>query len=439
MPLRDGASGFAIAGPTIQLTNEIPLRFDVQVSSELVVALGIMSEPPPLGAAIASILANLLVAGWLGAEWLFYSRDNNHFASVRPVAPLWYARRTVVEAVALLAADGLLEERRTAPSPTARHRSRLRATPKLLAKAAGTTVSDLRWSQPPCVILRDREEGSVLEPSVALNATALAQLSEIARDVEEHNRFLSEYTISLGAEHAKALTSGLIKIEDVYLNPLQRASYRVFNGDLRHGGRWYGPWWQAVPSAIRPNLIINGEPAVELDYAACQLRLMLASRGVPDPLSNAIRQADPNRDLYRISGGTREEAKLAVLIAINAPDRRTAVAALAGKVSSVMGEARSQKTSLRRAQRILRAVQAHFPDLEPLWFTGIGLRMQRIDSDICAVVQQGMRACGLPVLSIHDAFITWQHAEPQLRRIMQDAFGSAYRRLQSQFNRDTGE
>ena len=214
---------------------------------------------------------------------------------------------------------------------------------------------------------------------------------------------------------AQVLPTGLVRVADIYLNPHMRAYYRVFNGDLQHGGRWYGPWWQSVPSSVRTSLIINGEPTLELDYAACQLRLMFAYLGLPDPLHGKIRATDV--DLYSIVGVARDVVKLAVMIAINASSPRSARRALAAKLTAIPAECRG-----REATRILGAVQGHFVALKPLWCSGIGLRLQRVDSDVCGQIHRDMRAEGLPVLSIHDSFICWKRAEPQLRAIMRKAF-----------------
>jgi hypothetical protein len=160
---------------------------------------------------------------------------------------------------------------------------------------------------------------------------------------------------------AGILPMGLIKVDRDYLNPGARSYYRVFNGDLRHGGRGYGPWWQNVPSTLRPKLLINGEPTVELDFACCQPRLMFACVGLPDPLHGQIRTADPALDLYTIKGLARDTVKLALLIMTNAASLPSARRALAAKLTSKPPQNRS-----REAARILAAVQAHLPALAPL-------------------------------------------------------------------------
>lgn len=62
-------------------------------------------------------------------------------------------------------------------------------------------------------------------------------------------------------------------------------------------------WWQSVPSGMRLSLTI--EATCEIDYAACQLRLMFAHLGLQDPLQGQVRVANPDIDLYCINGVAR--------------------------------------------------------------------------------------------------------------------------------------
>jgi hypothetical protein len=374
--------------------------------------------------ACCCIVANAILAHWQGAR-IHFSRDNTFYARVRAGgAPSWFSRKAVVSAVDQLVAWGLLEEWRTAPSPCARYRSRLGATPKLIETIGLDNVSELSWRDGPLVILRCRADRRVLNPIAVLKEAELAELSSIARDVEAHNEFLSTFAISLEHDVAEVLPTGLVKVAGVYLNPHVRSYHRVFNGDLRHGGHWYDPFWQSVPSAVRPKLLINGEPTIELDFAACQLRLMFACVGLPDPLHGQIRTCDPAFDLYNINGLPRDVVKLALLIMANAGSVRSARKALAAKLLSEPPEKRP-----REAARILSAVQPHFPALAPLWCSGVGLRLQRADSDLCGQVQREMRAQDFPVLSVHDSFVVSRRAEPELRAAMRRAFLEAWNNI----------
>jgi hypothetical protein len=144
---------------------------------------------------------------------------------------------------------------------------------------------------------------------------------------------------------------------------------------------------------------------------------MFSYLGLPDPLNGEIRANGPRADLYSIDGVHRDTVKLALLIMTNAPSQKSARRALAAQLATIPAKSRGPE-----ADRIIGTVQRRFPALEPLWCSGIGLRLQRIDSDVCARVQLEMRSAGLPVLSIHDSFACWERVEPDLRSFMRKAF-----------------
>ena len=178
------------------LTQELPLRPDLSVAPELLRRLRFVAARAEVRQAGCCIVANALLAHWSGeAGWTFYSRDNAYYAAVRSGVPGWYARSTVVAAVEQLVADDYLEQRRTAPSPSARYRSRFRATPKLVSAIGPTSVSDLLRAEAPPVILRGRDDRRVLDPLAVLNETDLADFRCMSLDVEQHNEFLSAFDI----------------------------------------------------------------------------------------------------------------------------------------------------------------------------------------------------------------------------------------------------
>ena len=128
-------------------------------------------------------------------------------------------------------------------------------------------------------------------------------------------------------------------------------------------------------------------------------------------------------DLYAIEGFARDDVKLALLMMINARNRVAACGALAAELSC------EPATRRREAARILGAVQQRFPELEQLWSRAWAYVSNAGNSDICTMIHRKMRAQALPVLSVHDGFICWMDAEPQLRTIMQEAFQSAWKGL----------
>jgi hypothetical protein len=158
-----------------------------------------------------------------------------------------------------------------------------------------------------------------------------------------------------------------------------------------------------------------------VDFSACQLRLAHGVLGLPDPLCGKIRTGRDDADLYAVAGVERAAVKLAVLIMINAGNRQSAEKALAQKLY-IEGMLPAGANFQDEARNALDAVVRHFSTLDTLWFTDLGLRLQRIDADICAKIQQALRSRGIPVLSVHDSFIVASPHHETLETEMKSVF-----------------
>lgn len=68
-----------------------------------------------------------------------------------------------------------------------------------------------------------------------------------------------------------------------------RTVRRIFSESSFHsGGRFYGGWWQGVPSEYRKHIEIDGTVTVELDYSTLQPRILYAWANHPIPVDSYI-------------------------------------------------------------------------------------------------------------------------------------------------------
>lgn len=198
-------------------------------------------------------------------------------------------------------------------------------------------------------------------------------------------------------------------------NPCAIAYKRSFNVDYQHGGRFYGPWWQGIPSDLRKRITINGFPVVELDYKSLHPRLLYLSEGIQ--LSEDPYTIQPYGPPYR------RLFKLMLNSGINAAD------------------AEGVRQAVRNGIRKDSALYADFSEcmrdewLKPAWAAmckkhepiarhlgmGAGLRLQRLDSDMAEHVMVSLKGQGIPVLGIHDSFIVPNIYEHELEMAMLEA------------------
>ena len=363
-----------------------------------------LSATPDINAAICAIAANLVCLEQIGHErWLFYSRDNNHFAQMRRYVPSFYRRPTMIAAVDQLERAGLIVHQQTRPSPRAAYRSRLRPTEELRVRIRGLTAVATSLNPSEVIVLRDADKRPI-------SYRETAATKAMRQDVFAHNEYLRGLAITVRHPEARIDALGYLVINDCRLNLTRNTYYRVFKIRFTQCGRWYGPWWQNVPSHIRQGIQINGEPTCEPDIRGCHMRLLCA-RAVLE-----LRETDP----YEGLGLPRKEVKLAINVMLNASSWPSARGALIERLASQYGAAVGIQADLLRTR-----VRDRFPALDPFWNTGYGLVLQNIDAAICARLQRKLRDRGVPALSIHDSFIVPQSARGLTVGVMEEEFDKA--------------
>jgi hypothetical protein len=363
---------------------------------------------PAVTAAMHAFVANLI---WLvqmaEGAWIFYSRDNDHYAQMVRYVPDFYRRKVMVGAVVLLEGAGLIVHQQTRPCPRARYRSRIRPTDSLRAWICALPVTATVFSPREIIVLRGAN-GELLQYRDTASTCAMR------RDVMAQNSFLERFNITVRHPEARYDALGLLVIGDLRLNSGRNSYHRVFNGRFTRGGRWFGPWWQSVPSRIRQGITINGEPTSEPDIQGCHMRLLCARAGVD------LGDGDPYAGLDL----PRDEVKLAINIMLNARNWPSARGALISELSIRHGPSAGIEADLLRA-----AVRIRFPALEPFWTTGYGLILQNIDATICMRLQRRLRNEGVPSLSIHDSYVVPKSAHDRTVTLMEEEFDRARRQL----------
>ena len=121
-------------------------------------------------------------------------------------------------------------------------------------------------------------------------------------------------------------------------------------------------------------------------------------------------------DPYLVDGFPRSHVKRAFNVLLNANGANAAVSALQAlfRDAGVNGPR-------AYALRLIRAVKQRHSSFARLWATGVGLRLQSIDGDMCANVQRITRDAGHPVLSVHDSFIVQVSQKDRLAGAMDEA------------------
>jgi len=344
---------------------------------------------PDLGSANAmkareQILTEAVVAG---PQWISYSRRRSYYTGHNRYRRPTFSYRAVVPAIDQLAKEGLIEHEKMPPGHRG-YQSRFRAFPALLTELRETT---LLYEPLEIILLRDTN-GELVD--YRDNRKIRAMRNRLAA----LNEGLASQQIAL---------DGRVIREGDMLDNGGRARvqlHRVFHrGNFDLGGRFYGGHWQNI--ANRAQLTINGHETVELDYTGIHIRLLYQEAGkeMPD-------------DPYDF--GIRWQAKLAMLIGINAKSTTSAIRALADALRGKSGI----NDPYNAAKSLLKAAKARHPDIAHAFGSDAGVRLMQKDAEIAErVMMEMVCATGIVPLAVHDSFIAPASQESKLMETMDKA------------------
>ncbi len=189
-----------------------------------------------------------------------------------------------------------------------------------------------------------------------------------------------------------------IKVKDMH---------RVFNRASKKfdkGGRFYGPYYQGMPSKFRKSILIDGKKTVEYDYSGLHIRMLYHELGIKF-------EEDP----YAIGDGSeRDKYKLVSLISINAAKRGSHIA-----VRDALKDAGFDTgKDLRPILKMMDNFKARHAPIKEFLFSGAGIDLQNKDSRIMEKIMTKLHDMGIVALPIHDSAIVEEQYSSLLEEIM---------------------
>ena len=281
------------------------------------------------------------------------------------------------------------------------------------------------------VVLRNYEnpEGRTKRdkgPKVNLPVPKSPDADRYRLSLYQYNQFLTQHCVALDLDDDQMKQLGQVMAqraeedeEDFWTDNDQRINHidlsriqlrRIFSrGCMEKGGRFYGGWWQSIPSDYRPHITIDGKKTCEVDYSSMSLRIIYAEKGKKIPVED---------DLYDIGlpdwRGTDDPRRKPIKTFINAIlNDESGRYRLSPAKQDILGIDHAELT--RRVQERHGAIADKFD-------TGIGLHTQFIDSQIAEKVMHLMMVNEVPVLPIHDSFIVTAGYQLTFADVMEEAF-----------------
>lgn len=205
----------------------------------------------------------------------------NHYAIKRAEIGPYVTYKSVIVLLDFLSSSNLIEivsEGRKHPKAQQAIPTQIRARQGLMDYLDQDEISPLHFcTEYPQLILKAGKEDSKRH----LTIPDMLEAQQLASGVDQINEMLDFHWADIelpDAELKQTDVSGL-HFPDALYN--ERTVRRIFNNwSFDEGGRFYGGWWERVPSRYRSHITIDGMPTVEMNYAAIQPRLPLVKRRV---------------------------------------------------------------------------------------------------------------------------------------------------------------
>lgn len=210
--------------------------------------------------------------------------------------------------------------------------------------------------------------------------------------------------------------------------------YRVFNnGSWKQGGRFYGGFWQGIPSEYRRYIRIDGFPTVEVDYSTHHPVLLYARKGI-----NYWKEYGPDNDPYNLRdqfieifkdrgyevtvGGAvksfrdgdelmaleRGIIKKLMLCMVNCKSDQQAIKATTDDLrKEAGGNWNHYYHSLTNEvmEPYVKAIRMKHKPIREYLSQGKSLELQFLDSQITEELVEHFTRRGIPILTVHDSYI----------------------------------
>lgn len=300
----------------------------------------------------------------------------------------------------------------------------------------------------------------------------LQELNKRLQELTEHKKQGTQRTRHSNEGHGRGLYCGTLEHTDItddnspFLNPTQEQMLykRVFHAaslnappEQWYGGRLYAPF-QNIPKDERPNLLLAGEPTIELDYSGHHPRLLYHLQGLElhgDPYSIPLEWPDSCAALD--AKEKRTIFKKALNTALNAANLEETRGSLRkwlldqsedacsgrvhwfedGKRYVALGpprvgdevKAAAYRAAVTQVPAILAAIEQRHGPVAHYFYQSGWKKLQTVDAQICVSVMQSMLAQGIPCLSIHDSFIVPASKKDELLKQMLEVYSVVMREL----------
>jgi hypothetical protein len=279
------------------------------------------------------------------------------------------------------------------------------------------------------IVLKGYDEETGLKEIISFKDNN--EIRKWRKNLQKINQFFTQNAICLDIEEftldkiIKRMANDTYQVDWMFGDKKKKA--RVFNflhiqlrrifarGRFDYGGRFYGGWWQFIPSEYRSYITINGLPTGEIDYSELHPRLMYLNTKLPLP----------EGDLYDL-GLRYEGIKYNKNIEPYKSKRKVIKTYINAVINDDKGRFKLDKSQEKiigmTTKELEELVVKKHPMIKDIKGKGFGLQFQFTDSQIAEKVMLKMMDKGIVCLPVHDSFISQREHLEELREVMEKTY-----------------
>lgn len=320
------------------------------------------------------------------------------------------------------------------------HIARMRATTKLIDFIHQSKITSEMIEIAPdteSIIMREWDEKKSKQIDTTYSDDDYPEIRRWRAELAAYNNLLRATYIDIPSFPPGGLVTKQQKVNKnksldthkIHISQHEKFVRRVFsNNDWEQGGRFYGGWWQRIPSEYRKLIKIWDMPVSEIDYKGLHIVILYLIQGIE------YRDDPYVLDGYERSERMRNLLKQVLLSSINARDKGSAIKAIRKEINFNPEEYYWVKEQDLNLSELIDAFVTKHEPIRGDFFSNRGVRLQFLDSKIAELVIHHFTQQSIPILCVHDSFLISADRAEQLQHVMQEAFLTVARELQLPMN-----
>lgn len=344
--------------------------------------------------------------------YVAYSRSSSSYDQNSRYNSLFLGYRNVIKTTDFLIKNKYIENTMGYNGENKSRLSRMRATGKLIGQILG------KHKVVQSMIKRDEDEELIILKDInkkKLEYDDTEETNRMRENLKLINENLEKHVILpyVTDDELSEINERLKKDPDkTPIDVTQKRLRRIFNnGSFQQGGRFYDGWWQSIPKEYRKQIKMNGSYTAEIDYSGLHIHMLYAQKGLQ------LEDTDP----YQLDGyaDIRKFLKMVLLISVNADSKIKAKRAITDAINK--GDIEKPK-SIKSIDDVIDDFVKKHAAIKESFFSGAGLELQFLDSQLAEKVMISFASKGYPILPIHDSFIVETEKKEILDWCMADAY-----------------